>query len=364
MTKLTFVSTRIPFPPDKDGFTENIFHIIQSLKDQYSVHIRYIFFGKQMGNWEENEFEKHVDELIFEIGYSKYLFPIFPFLINKYENSTPVLFCDFNSGYYQNVIGSDNKILYAADSQAFYRSKRKDVFSKLLFFKFIIEESFLYRKFKNIIFVSDLDVEYTKGRTNGRGIQIPIGYNLSRSFGSTTKKFDLVFSGNFNFFPNKEAAEFFLIEIFEDIKKLFPYIKVCFVGRNPSSLMKKYANNFKLNIVVTGEVDKVEIYLAQSKIYFSPLLSGSGMKNKILQAMASSLPIVCTIESLSGFLDYNRYSVIVSNTQLSLKSSLIEMLNKSDLELEKMGQSNREYINNNYSWSSIVKIHYSNIFNI
>ncbi len=363
MNKLTFVSTFIPYPPDKNGFTENIFHIIQTLKKLYPVSIRYIAFFEQKHDETEKEFRKYVDELIFEKPTSKYFFPVIPLKYKKYKKSEPVFFCDFNAGYYQSLF-SGKKILYSADSQAFYRSKRKDLLSKLYFLKFIAEETYLFRKFKKIIFVSDLDVKYTDKRTQGRGIQIPIGYNLERTFSLNKKRFDLVFSGNFNYYPNREAAEFFLNEIFEDIKKQFQNVKICLVGRNPSPLMIDFSINFPSNIIVTGEVNSVEEYLAQSKIYVSPLFSGSGMKNKILQAMAAKLPIVCTPESISGFSNYNSNSVIVCSNQLSLKENLINLLRKNNQQLEKLGQINQEYFNNNYSWTSIVQNYYAKLFNL
>jgi glycosyltransferase involved in cell wall biosynthesis len=365
MYNLTFVSTFIPYPPDKNGFTENIFHIIQTLKKQFPVSIRYIAFYNQKHDETEKEFSKYVDELIFEKPTSKYLFPIIPLKYKKYKDCNMVFFCDFNAGYYHSIFTSDTKILYAADSPAYYRSKRKDLLSKLYFWKFIVEEAFLFKKFKKIIFVSDLDVKYSAKRTQGRGIQIPIGYNHERTYTfKKEKRFDLVFSGNFNYYPNKEAAEFFLNEIFEDVRRHFENITICFVGRHPSPLMIDFAENFPLNIVVTGEVNSVEEYLAQSKIYVSPLLSGSGMKNKILQAMAAKLPIVCTPESISGFSNYNSNSVIVCSNQLSLKENIINLLRKNNKQLEKLGQINQEYFNNNYSWTSIVQNYYVKVFNL
>lgn len=364
MRELTFVSTKIPYPPDKDGFTENIFHIIKTLKKNYQVSIRYYAFCVQKNDETENEFSKYVDELIFKKPISKY---IFPFISLKYRNQKRTdiaFFCDFNAGYYQNIFTSDSKILYAADSHAFYRSKRKDLLSKLFYLKFIVEEAFLFRKFNKIIFVSDLDVKYTRKRTRGRGIQIPIGYNLERISTLNEKRFDLVFSGNFNYYPNREAAEFFCNDIFKDIYKQFQDIRICFVGRNPSTTMIDFSKKFPLNIIVTGEVDSVEEYLVQSKIYISPLLSGSGMKNKILQAMAAKLPIVCTLESISGFSNYNVNSVVVSDNNSSLKENLLNLIGASNQQLEKLGQINQDYFNDNYSWTSIIQNYYAQLFNL
>lgn len=362
--QLTFVSTRIPYPPDKDGYTENIFHIIKGLKENYPISVNFIVFRKQNNDTFEKAFEKHVDKLSFKPHISRYLFPLIHLLYKKINVSHSVFFCDFNSGYYQSIFKCKNKILYSADSPTFYYSNREGLKSRLFYFKYIIEESFLYPKFKNVIFVSDLDMQYSKNRTRGRGIQVPIGYNMERVRIYEYKEFDLIFSGNFSYSPNYEAAEHFLQLIYKELRKLYPDIKICFVGRDPSPKMKYFAKMNPKNVIVTGEVESVEEFLGRAKIYCSPLLSGSGMKNKILQAMAAQLPIVATEESMSGFSGFNSKSVLVEQNIKSLLPSLKIMLSKNNEELENLGRVNQAYFKVNYSWKAVLKKHYEQILNL
>lgn len=363
MNKLTFVSTFIPYPPDKNGFTENIFHIIQTLKKLYPVSIRYIAFIEQKHDETEKEFSKYVDELIFEKPTSKYFFPVIPLKYKKYKKSEPIFFCDFNAGYYQSLF-SGKKILYSADSPTFYYSKRKDLKSRIFYWKYMVEETILFPWFKKIIFVSELDVAYSKKRTRNKGIQVPIGYNAERAVLSQQKEYDLIFSGNFNYKPNHEAAELFLLENAEKLITQFPKIKLCFVGRNPSQKMKSFAEEYPENIVVTGEVNSVEEYLGKGRIFISPLRSGSGMKNKILQAMAAQLPVIGTRESLSGFSNYNTESVRVVHNIKSMMEEIEMMYNMPLQRLVHLGKINREYFEERYSWNAVVKNYYSQIFRL
>jgi glycosyltransferase involved in cell wall biosynthesis len=363
MHKLTFVSTFIPYPPDKNGFTENIFYIIRTLKEKYQVYIRYIAFFEQKNNETEKEFSKYVDELIFEKPTSKYFFPVIPFKYKKYKECHTVFFCDFNAGYYQSLF-LGNKILYSADSPTFYYSKRKDLKSRIFYWKFLVEEIILFPWFKKIIFVSELDAAFSKKRTRNKGIQVPIGYNAERSVLSEQKEYDLIFSGNFNYKPNHEAAELFLLENAEKLITQFPKIKLCFVGRNPSQKMKNFAEKYPENIVVTGEVISVEEYLGKSRIFISPLQSGSGMKNKILQAMAAQLPVIGTTESLSGFSNYNPESVRVVHNIKDMMEEIELMYNMPLQRLEHLGKTNQEYFEERYSWNAVVKNYYSQIFGL
>lgn len=359
---ITFVSTAIPYPPDLNGNTENIFHLIKELKEVFSIEIHFVVYGSCINKIEREKFVKYVDKLEYFKPSSKYLFPLYPFLYRSKKVENPVFFCNFDAGYYQSLFNSNTKILFSADSPTFYYSKRHDFKSKIFYWKYIFEESVLFRNFSKIIFVSDLDASYSQKRTKGNGIQIPIGYSKERVQSKTSPEYDLIFSGNFNYNPNREAAEFFLRENLKDLIEIFPRLKICFVGRHPSFIMTQYSKKFPKNIVVTGEVVAVEEHLAKAKIYFSPLQSGSGMKNKILQAMASRLPIVCTRESLSGFSTPLPTGIQVTDSNKHFFEFLVELLNRSENTLLELGNLNQICFEQNYSWNAIIKNYYSPLF--
>ena len=364
MKSLTFVSNNIPYPPDRDGNTENIFHLIKALKEEFSASIKFIVFSKVKDVEAKKKFGHYVDELIFHKPTIKYLYLFYPIFYKIVKETNPIFFCNFNSGYYQKIFNSSNKILYSADSPTFYYSKRKDLKSRIFYWKYMVEETILFQGFKKIIFVSELDVIFSKKRTRSKGIYVPIGYNAERAVLSQQKEYDLIFSGNFNYKPNHEAAEFFLSENAEKLITRFPKIKLCFVGRNPSQRMKNFAKKYPENIVVTGEVNSVEEYLGKSRIFISPLQSGSGMKNKILQAMAAQLPIVCTIESMSGFSKFNSKSVLLAADMKDILDKVVNLSETHSEQLKQLGKLNQEYFVENYSWHSVVTNYYVRIFDL
>jgi len=357
MKKITFVSDRIPFPPDKDGNNENIFYITKTLSSLHHYSIKFIVFSNNVTNEQIEAFRPYVSDIEIRRPFLKYLYFLIPIYRKKEISIDPVFFCNFNSGYYFSLFKSKFKVLYSADSPSLFYSKIKGFKSKFFFIKFLIEETILFSKFNKIVFVSDVDINYTNSRTKGNSVQIPIGFDPSRVKANQTKKYDLIFSGNFNYKPNREAADIFINNHAQELIKNYPNIKICFVGRNPSLNMIVQAKKFPNNIFVTGEVESVEEYLVKSKIYFSPLLSGSGMKNKILQAMAAKLPIVCTIESLSGFNGVNK-GVFLADNLYDLISKLERILQKTDCKIMELGKVNYQYFISNYSWTVVVQNHY------
>ena len=109
---------------------------------------------------------------------------------------------------------------------------------------------------------------------------------------SIKKTIDLIFVGNMGYYPNIQAMEFFIQKIYPRVKKFQKDIKVYIVGTNPKRVIKSMANNE--NVFVTGFVDDVKKYLYRSKIFIAPVQSGSGIQNKILEAMSCGVPVITT----------------------------------------------------------------------
>ena len=228
-----------------------------------------------------------------------------------------------------------------------------------------LEESFLYKKFNKVIFVSPFDLSFTKLDEN-QGVYVPIGYK--DSFHPATdyknKEYDLVFSGSFDYQPNSDAFSYFIRDIFPILIDRKPDLKICFVGRKPSREMEECARQFSNNIIVTGEVDSVEPYLRKSRVYISPLRKGSGMKNKMLQAMISRLPIVCTSESITGIRDFNKSAIIVTDEARLFAQASLNLLSETDVALEQLGKVNYDCFYNSYTWDAVVSNYYVSLFEV
>jgi glycosyltransferase involved in cell wall biosynthesis len=102
----------------------------------------------------------------------------------------------------------------------------------------------------------------------------------------------LVFTGNFTHYPNLDAAHFFMQEIHPVILKSVPDVSVWFVGANPpASLMQYRGEN---NVFVTGRVPDIRPYIQKATVCIAPLISGAGLRTKVVQYAALRRPCVAT----------------------------------------------------------------------
>jgi glycosyltransferase involved in cell wall biosynthesis len=109
----------------------------------------------------------------------------------------------------------------------------------------------------------------------------------------------IVFTGYYTDEPNRDAVMWFSHSVWPRLKAKYPDLTFYVVGPGPRPDMLELARKDP-RIIVTGEVDDIRPYLARARIFVCPNRLGSGMRGKILQAMASGVPVVSTTQGAEG----------------------------------------------------------------
>lgn len=102
----------------------------------------------------------------------------------------------------------------------------------------------------------------------------------------------LLFSGQMDYFPNVDAVQWFVREIFPIIRRRAPDVKFVIAGRNPSLSVKRLAVDDSIH--VTGSVPDMRPYLRGAKVAAAPMRIARGVQNKILEALAMDVPVVAS----------------------------------------------------------------------
>lgn len=163
------------------------------------------------------------------------------------------------------------------------------------------------------------------------------------------KIYDLIFTGNMSYAPNIEAAEYLAKVIFPALQVENPDINLVICGADPVSKVRQLANQ---NIKVTGWVDSIADYYAQSKIFIAPMHLGTGLQNKILEAMSIGLP--CITSTLAGKPLENAKQgkdILICSTLTGYVDSVKLLLSSPDI-YNKISQNAYHYVKENYSWET------------
>ncbi len=108
----------------------------------------------------------------------------------------------------------------------------------------------------------------------------------------------ILFTGAMDYYPNIDAVQWFLHEIFPLIKRSVAQVQFYIVGRNPGQDIKKLHTGD--DVVVTGYVKDIREYFDKADVFVASFRIACGIQNKILEALAMRLPVVATSIGAEG----------------------------------------------------------------
>ena len=108
------------------------------------------------------------------------------------------------------------------------------------------------------------------------------------------------------------------------------------------------------NIEVTGFVDDIKPYFDDAHVFIAPFQIARGVQNKVLQAMACALPIVCTPLGAEGILCLHDKDIVIANNAEEFTHQAIALATNEAMR-ERLGQQALSTINSNYAWDSVLQ---------
>ena len=104
---------------------------------------------------------------------------------------------------------------------------------------------------------------------------------------------------------------------------------------------------------MTGYVEDLREYYRRCTVFIAPLLTGSGIKNKILEAMAAGIPIVSSSVGVDGIhVENGRHRLIVDGIN-QWCDEIVELL-RCIPKREKLAINAQNYVKSNYAWNGAV----------
>ena len=128
--------------------------------------------------------------------------------------------------------------------------------------------------------------------------------------------------------PNQEAVLWFVRNVWGDVHQHHPDWELHIAGRNaPKSFTTELA---KYPVVFDGQVQSAQEFIERHNIMVVPLLSGSGMRIKIIEAMAHSRCVVTTPVGAEGINAENGRQILIGETPDELKTLLLKAIGDAD----------------------------------
>ncbi|MBQ5856644.1 MAG: glycosyltransferase [Bacteroidales bacterium] len=166
------------------------------------------------------------------------------------------------------------------------------------------------------------------------------------------KKYDIVFTGNMAYAPNVNAVEYLANHILPLVWKKLPETKLYIAGATPDPRVKKVASD---KIIISGWIDDMRDAYAQSRIFIAPMRIGTGLQNKLLEAMSMRLPCITTTLANNPLGAEIDKEILVGNNEHELANHIITLLTNKE-KADTLAQSGYDLVRRVYDWSEATKI--------
>lgn len=251
---------------------------------------------------------------------------------------------------------SDAKISYRAHNIEHLIWERSAINSKAFAKKFYLkilakrlkkfELSFLNR-YDFLIPISDKDADYLSLLGNRKPVfTYTTSFRLKEDLKNTNLNCNLLqLIAALDWQPNQEGLCWFFDSIWKNVYKQFPEIKLSIAGRNaPDWLIKRISK--EKNLVFLGEIEEADNFFRESGIFIVPIVSGSGVRIKILEAMTYLKPIITSSVGAEGLNLTHKKEVFIANDANAFIEG-IEFFRKSE-NLKEIQQNIGMYLSNNF----------------
>jgi len=185
---------------------------------------------------------------------------------------------------------------------------------------------------------------------------IPIGVDgdyfcpLPRVQGSKT----MLSIGTMSWQPNIDSIFWFTEAIYPLIKAQEPGARLNVVGAKPTDKVRSLALADP-SISVPGYVDDVRETAEDCAAFIVPLLSGGGMRVKIVNALSMALPVVSTHVGAEGIAVTHEKDILIANNPDNFARACVRLIREPGLR-DKLGNAGRELVETRYAWSAIGRL--------
>jgi len=211
-------------------------------------------------------------------------------------------------------------------------------------------ETHFWKRAKKVVVMSDSDKNEMEKLSPGLSIDIvPNGVDINHfskkeKIKEPIKK--VLYVGNFTWLQNAEAVKILVNDVWPKIKKSVSDAKLWIVGTHMGDEIRGLASD---DIEVTEGLEDIRDAYKNASVLVAPIKGPGGTRLKILEAMASSLPVVTTSVGAEGLGVSDNNEALIRDSLGSLSDAAVSVL-KNDNLANKLGKSGKDFVERNYTW--------------
>jgi len=201
---------------------------------------------------------------------------------------------------------------------------------------------------------SQEDLEYLKQAHPEANLKLlPNGVDLT-TFAAKDHDYEhndiILFTCNMDYAPNVDAVVYFTEQVLPIIRKKFPKVQFVIAGQRPVAKVTELAGE---HVTVTGFIKDLAATYNTASVVVAPLRFGAGTQNKVLEAMAMGVPVVCSHIGFKGLGIESGEGAIMQREPEAFANSVIELLNSAKMR-KSVGTKGIAVIRQKFDWDAIA----------
>jgi glycosyltransferase involved in cell wall biosynthesis len=159
----------------------------------------------------------------------------------------------------------------------------------------------------------------------------------------------ILFLGGMHWPPNAEGLRWMVQNVLPIIREQIPDVEMLAVGKDPPADLQNRGG-----LSLPGYIEDVEPIWGGCRVFVVPLLSGGGMRVKILDAWAHGLPVVSTAIGAEGIKIKAGDNILIADTPHEFSQAIIRILHDDNLASQ-LGSSGRKTVQDTYNWRTVYR---------
>jgi polysaccharide biosynthesis protein PslH len=166
----------------------------------------------------------------------------------------------------------------------------------------------------------------------------------------------IVFPGNFEYHPNIDAAGYLVREIWPEVRRHHPEVRLRLAGRGDGAIRHLLPRGpvESTGIEVTGTVTDALHEISQARLVVAPLRAGSGTRIKILEAWSAARCVVATPLAAEGLAAESGTNIALASNSGEFASEIVRLLNDAEAR-QHLGMAGRHTFEQHYCWENVWK---------
>lgn len=256
------------------------------------------------------------------------------------------------------------KVMDFQDALSMNTERRMDcsrgIWHYVLHYEFKMLRSAEYNAFTTfdaLTIISETDADAIPHKRNSDIAIVPNGvdfdyYSATQPLSHSATKYDLCFCGNMAYAPNVNASRYLVEKVMPLVWSRRPQTTLLLAGASPKHSVCRLGADSR--VAVSGSLPDIRTAYASSAVFAAPMQIGSGLQNKLLEAMAMQRPCVTTSIANAALGATPGLHLLVADSAQAFADALLDLLDNPALA-EAIAEQGYSFVHQNYGWPAAVE---------